>query len=233
MAASIPVTGEQKKSAASLAKIAKYNAQSTIGQLNQALADYDAADRQNASLAGTQFTQNSKQSAADRFSQAKKLQSSAKGILASAGNAMQGSQMGSLSGALAARQDLDTGEVLGTLGQNQQQVQNSLDESKNTNVLARRDAINNAVFGLRGISADTAAQLASIHGDLTKDPGSKDLDTGSAAVKARLKNIADNQATKVGYFMPDSMPPKSVAGQALSGNSYFDRLLNSYNKGRY
>jgi hypothetical protein len=223
-------TAAQKKAANQLRGIAGFNATSTTDQLNRALGDFDLADRQNTALADVQHQANSKQSAADRFSQLKKLQSSTRGVLGAAGNAMQGSQTGSLIGMLTNRNDADTAEVLGTLAQNQNAVSNSLTESMNANVLSRRDAINNAIFGLRGIEADTAAQMSTINPDLYKAPGAG----GTAALIAKHGATAENRAKASGYFLPDNEGAKAAKlakpGSTMRGTSYFDKLLNSYNQ---
>jgi hypothetical protein len=223
-------TAKNKKAAAQLLEIARFNAGSVTGQLDKAFGDYDLADRQNQDLAGVQSEANSKQTAADRFSQAKKLQSSTRGILSSAGNALQGSQMGSLAGMVRDRTDLDTGEALGTLAQNQNAVQNSLTESRNATALARRDAATTAELELRRIEGDTAAQLTTLDPSLYKKPGS--LNLGSAAAGARRNTVAENRALKSGYFLPDAVPRAQPAGLKMQGNSYFDKLLNTYNQRR-
>jgi hypothetical protein len=224
------ITAAQRRAAAQLLEIAKFNAGSTTTQLGRQLADYDVADKQNQGLADVQYEANSKQSAGDRFSQAKKLQSSTRGILGAAGNALQGSQLGSLAGAIRSRGDLDTGEVLGTLGQNQNTVRNALTESQNANVLARLDAINNASFGLRGIEADVAAQLTGIDPGLYKKPGSK-INLGSSKTGATRAGIKANKAQGSGYFLPDTVPTTAPApGTTMQGTSYFDKLMNAYNQ---
>jgi hypothetical protein len=224
-------SSKNKKAAGQLLEIGQYNAGSVTGQLDKALGDYDLADRQNQGLADVQFESNSKQTAADRFSQAKRLQSSTRGILSSAGNALQGSQMGSLAGMVRDRTDLDTGEALGTLTQNQNAVRNTLNESRNANTLARRDLITNAEFALRGLEADTAAQLATLDPKLYKKPGSG-VNLGSATTGARRNSIAENRALKSGYFLPDAVPQAQPAGLKMQGNSYFDKLMNTYNQRR-
>jgi hypothetical protein len=224
-------SSKNKKAAGQLLEIGQYNAGSVTGQLDKALGDYDLADRQNQGLADVQFEANSKQSAADRFAQAKKLQSSTRGILGAAGNALQGSQLGSLAGMIRDRTDLDTGEVLGTLTQNQNSVRNTLNESRNANTLARRDLMTNAEFALRGLEADTAAQLATLDPKLYKKPGSG-VNLGSAAAGARRNTVAENKAMKSGYFLPDATPQAQPVGLEMQGNSYFDKLLNAYNQRR-
>ena len=227
-------TSVQKKAAEQQRGLGGFNAASTVQQLDRTLEDFNLADRQNKALADVQLEANSKQSAADRFSQAKKLQSSTKGILGAAGNALQGSQMGSLAGLIRDRTDLDTGEVLGTLAQNQAAVNNNQSETKNTNLLARRDAINTAAFGLRGIEADTAAALSNINPDLYASPESINL--GSTAIGDRRGWYPENVAKAAGYFLPEASKkaPATAAnpGIKMQGSSYFDKLLNTYNQRR-
>jgi hypothetical protein len=224
-------TAPQKKTASQLLEIAKFNAGNTKSQLNRALSTYDTADQTARAATDVKFIENSRQGAADRFSQQKKLQMSAKGILGAAGNAMQGSQMGGLAGMLRDRQDMDTGEVLGTLGQNQNAARSSLNETITANEAARRDAINTAAFGLGSIEADTAAQLSAINPSLYKKPGKGKgrIDLGSAATAARMGTVPTTKAQSSGYFLPSA---SVKTAPAMQGNSYFDRLMNSYNQRR-
>jgi hypothetical protein len=221
-------TAKENKAASQLKAISGFNAGSVTNQLNRALGDYDVADRQSESLANVQLEANSKKTASDRFSQAKRLQSSTRGILGAAGNALQGSQLGSLIGMLRDRNDLDSGEALSTLSDNQNAARAALTENKNATVLARRDAMTTAEMELRRLEGDLSAQLTSLNPDLYTAPGRGAANLGSATTAARRSTVAENRAAKSGYFLPEAAP--KVVAPKMQGASYFDKLLNSYNQ---
>jgi hypothetical protein len=221
-------TAKEKKAAGQQKAISGFNAGSVKNQLTRSLEDYDLSDRQSQDLANLQFEGNSKQTASDRFSQAKRLQSSTRGILGAAGNALQGSQLGSIVGMIRDRNDLDTGEALGALTQNQNSVRHALAETKNASTLARRDAMNTAEMEIRRVEGDLAASLSNINPDLYVAPGSGAANLGSATTAARRGTVPENKTTKSGYFLP-GVAPKTVPPK-MQGTSYFDKLLNSYNQ---
>ena len=202
--ASTKVTPEQKRAARNLLSISKSNASSTRAQLKRGLSNYDMSDRQNTALAQIDFTKNAGQSDADRFAQAQKLQSSARGLFAESGNAMQSSQLGEVGNMLNRRNRQDQTEAVTTLGANQQAVQRTLDESINANILARRDLINNAAHALRGLESDYSAQLNNINPKLFKKPGKGKANFGSKRVADRFGKIKANTPTRVGYYTSDA-----------------------------
>lgn len=218
-----------KKSVANLGTIAGYNAGTSKDQFARTMANYDLADQQNRQLADVQFKQNSAKGADERFAQAKRLQMALRGLLSSAAPAMQGSGAFNLADMLRGRTDLDTGEVLSMLAQNQNQVQNDLDQTLGTNVVARNDAAAATEAGLRGIEADTSAQLNNIGSKYFVAPGKGAAKLGSAGFANKNKTPA-NVAKLAGYFLPEIA--ESPAANVLGGGSYFDKLLNVYNQGR-
>lgn len=198
------LTADQRRQARNLLRISRYNAGSTKQQLQRQMWRYDTADEQNRMLADMQMDQNAEQSDADRFAQAQKLQSSAKGLFAESGNAMQGSQLGAVGNMLGRRNAQDSADSLTTLGANQQTVLNSLDESLNANVLARKEAADNAAFQLRNLESDLSAQLNTISPKLFRKPGRGRTNLGSKAMADRFSKIQQNTPSRAGYFVPDA-----------------------------
>lgn len=226
------VTDRERSAADHLGSIAGFNAQSTKNQLMQQLGNYDTADKQNRQLADVQLDQNSRKSAQERFGQNKKLQSSVHSVLGAAGNAMNGSSLYELLNMIATRTDLDNAETWGALAQNQNTVENAYNESMNQNVLARNDAAINAEFGLRGIEADTAAQLNNINPSLFVEPGDGDTSVGATGTADANKKPA-NMAQLSGYIMPDdalTQARKVQKPNSMAGTSYYDKLINGYNE---
>ena len=228
------VTPREQQAAKNQLELAKFNADTTRNQLSQQLANYDQADRQNRSLADVQLKQNSRQAASDRFGQNKRLQAATQGLLGSVGNALNGSSTYNLLNMLATRTDLDNADAWQTLTQNQNSVENAYQESLNQNVLSRNDAASNAEQALRGIEADTAAQLNNINPNLYTAPGTGDADLGGTGTYDANKR-GDSLSQISGYIMPDnaaSQARKVQSPNRKTGGSYYDMLLNSYNNGR-
>lgn len=222
-------TAAEKKAAKNLKDIAAYNAQSLRDQLAGTLSNYDLADEQNEALAGLQKTQNSEKGASERFAQNKRLQMATQGMLGAAGNALQGSGAINTIDMLRGRSDLDNGETLDTLKQNQNTVMNALREALNANITARRDAVDTARSSLRGIEADTAAQLNNIDPSLYAAPGTGSADFGDIAYTP--PSTPTSLVPGSGYLMPALSNQARQTAPNRTGNSYFDRLLNLY-KGR-
>ena len=230
---SAEVTDRERQAADHLGTIAGYNAQSTHNQLKQQLGNYDMADQQNRSLADVQRDQNSRKAASERFGQNKKLQSSTQGLLGAAGNALNGTGLYRVLDMLATRTDLDNNEVWNALAQNQNTVENAYNESVSQNVLARNDAASNAEFALRGINADTAAQLNNITPSLFVEPGEGDAGVAKANGVYEENKRPANQAQLSGYIMPDDAitgARRTQKPNTMSGNSYYDKLVNGYNR---
>lgn len=225
-------TSKENKAAANTGVVAAYNAQSTKDQVARALSNFALSDKQNTALADIELKQHSRQGAADRFSAAKKLQSSTKGILSSAGNGMQGSGLGNLLGMLRGRTDTDSGEVLGTLAQNQNATRRGLQDTLLASALSSRDAITNGVLGLRGIESSVSADRSNINPSLFIKPGTGAANLGSATMAKKLAQVKMPKATLSGYFMPEASKtaPQVTQGPAMTGDSYYDRLLNEYNR---
>lgn len=201
---STAITPQQRQAALNLLGVSQYNSRSTQDQLNRILGSYDQSDRANAALAQTDFRKNANLSDADRFAQAQKLQSSARGLFADAGNALQGSQGKEVGTMLNRRNRQDQTEAVTTLRGNQQDVQRTKDESLQANVNARRDAINNAAFALRGLESDYAAQLNNINPKLYTKPGTGKAQFGSKATADRFGQIKNVNPTTIGYYTTDA-----------------------------
>lgn len=222
-------TAANRRAAGNLGAIGAYNAQSIKDQAARGKANYDLADQQNTQLAQVQKEQNSRKASADRFGQQKKLQSSVSSLRDATGNAMQGSGTWNIIDMLRTRLDLDNNEVWNTLTQNQNAVRNALDEALNANVVASNDLFSNAEAGLRGIEADTSAQLNNIDPDLFVAPGTGAANFGSAGY-ANANMTPAHMAALAGYLMPASNISPKPASKA-TGNSYYDKyILNPYNR---
>lgn len=221
------MTDAAKRAAArNLGTVANYNATTARWQNDMARRNFDLADQQNRRLADVQFDQNSQKAAGERFAQNKKLQQTARSVIGAAGNGLQGSGTLNLIDMLRNRTDLDSGEVLGILAQNQNAVRNALDESLNANVLSRNEAAATTEAQLRGIEADTAAQLNNIDPDLFVAPGTGAAKQNSANYEKNNRTAA-NVATRGGYIMPAASTARPAT---RTGTSYYDRLLNSYGR---
>lgn len=228
------VTERERAAAKNLGSIAGYNAQSTKNQLSQLLSNYDQADKQNRSLADVQRDQNSRSAASDRFGANKKLQTATSGLLGTAGNALNGSALFGLLNMLNTRTDLDNAEAWQALTANQNAVENAYQESLNQNSLSRNEAATNAEFGLRGIEADTAAQLNNINPNLYDEPGKGDTKVGADGTYNKNKTEAQ-LAQLAGYITPQNAQQQATKVQqpnAVQGGSYYANLLNQYNAGR-
>lgn len=234
------VTEREQLAADHLTSLSEYNAQSTLNQLKQQLANYDQADRQNRELADRQLYQNSQKARDERFAAQKKLQAAAQSLFGSAGNALRGSTLYGMNDMLRTRQDLDNNDVWTTLRQNQNTVENAYQESLNQNALSRNDALSSAEYALRGLRADMAAQLNNINPSLFKAPEDIEADiqdkqydanknTGAVYGTSQSKNPYHQQtgSTSAQHFYNTENPVRR--NQILSG--YMGSLLNRYNSG--
>lgn len=222
-------TADQKKQAANLLAIAQYNAQSVRDQFSRAAANIELSNQQNRALAATQKKQNSASTANDRFAQFLKLQSSSADVIGSAGNALQGSQAGNLAGMLRRRNNMDTSETINTLTINQNAVMNALYEALSQNAISLNEAASLAENMLRGIEADTAAQLNTINQKLYVAPGTGKAKLGAAGF-AEPKQVTASKPESSGYL---SSPPTSSYAPptpANTGSSYFDQLMSGYGR---
>lgn len=228
------ITDRERKAAANQNTLARYNAQTTKNQLAQYNQNYDMADQQNRSLADVQRTQNSRGTEVDRFQAQRNLRNSAVGLLGSMGNALASSTTDNFMTMLRDRQDNDNVNYWQQLQENQNSVENSYDESVNSNNLARNEAAINAEFALRGIEADNAAALNNINPNLFVEPGTGDANLGGTGY-FDANRVQPNQARLQGYLMPDAsreQARKVGTTYKATGGGYFDRLLNGMNGGR-
>lgn len=145
--------------------IAEYNANATKSQLDQQLANYDFANRQNASLRDVQFKQASRKSEAERFEAERQLQNAAIGLLGSMNQAMNGSTTGNAMKMFANRNDSDNSTYWQQLQDNRNAIQNAYDESFNQNQVAKRDAAINAIKALKDIGSGLASDLNNINNE--------------------------------------------------------------------
>lgn len=154
------------KNAAQTTEVAEYNANATKGQLDRQLANYDFANRQNASLRDTQFKQASRKSEAERFEAQRQLQNAATGLFGTMNQAMNGSTIGNTMRMLENRNDADNSTYWQNLQDNRNAIQNAYDESYNQNQVAKRDAAINALKALQDIQGDLSSNLGNIQSDL-------------------------------------------------------------------
>jgi hypothetical protein len=155
-----------KQNAARTRDVARENTRATVNQLNRQLGNYDFANRQNANLRDTQFTQASRKSEAERFEAQRNLQNAAMGLFGTMGQAMNGSTVGNSMRMLEDRNDAENSTYWQQLQDNRNAIQNAYDESYNQNQVAKRDAAVNAIKALQDIQSDLTSNLGNIQGDL-------------------------------------------------------------------
>jgi hypothetical protein len=202
------ITKEQKRAARNMLRTQRYNAGSTAGQLSRDVSNLDMADRQNRANTDVTLGANSKQSEADRFAQALKLQGSASRLNDESGIAMQGSQLGGVQQMLGQRNAMDSAETLTTLGGNQQAAYAALDDALGENRIKKRELYSNAAFQTRNLEADAFAQLNTINPRLArawakKGPGRGKTNFGSGRYVDRFSQIRQNTPTVQGYYTTD------------------------------
>ena len=154
-----------RRNADQTSRIAEYNANATKSQLDQQLANYDFANRQNAALRDVQNRQTSRKSEAERFEAERQLQNAAIGLLGSMNQAMNGSTTGNVMKMFENRNDADNSTYWQQLQDNRNAIQNAYDESFNQNQIAKRDAAINAVKALKDIQGSLASDLNNINND--------------------------------------------------------------------
>lgn len=224
-------TDEERKAAKNQTAIASQHVRDVQNQLNRQLANYDLADQQNRALANTQYGQNSRKSSEDRFEAQRGLQQAARGLLGSMGNAMNGSATGNLMTMLGERNDQENNMNLSQLQVNQDQVSNTLNDSLNQNVVARRDAMQSAEKAIRDIESDWRANMNNINPELY--PGSSGPVGGNKALASstvwKPDKAKQNLAQLSGYIMPDQTIRAQPTRNKVSGNNYFAQLMNRFN----
>lgn len=226
------VTERERLAAERQKAIQGYNAQSTKNQLDQQLANYDYANRQNRSLADVQRAQNSRKTSSDRFEAQRDLQNATLGLLGSMNQAMNGSTLGNLMQMLENRNDKENNTYWTQHQVNQDQVENSYDESLNQNNVAKNDAIINAEKALRDTQADLSVNLSNINPNLYEAPGEGSTNFGADGF-ASSRQVAENNAKLSGYMMPDNSAQNARAvapRNQIQRGDYFSRLLNGFNR---
>lgn len=234
------ITERERLAAQHQKDLANYNADTIKNQLSQQLYNYDIANKQNRSLADVQLKQNSRKNEADRFQAQRDLRNSAIGLMGTMGNAMNGSSTLNLIRMLDDRQDNDNVNYWNQLQTNQNTVENAYDEAVNQNVINQNDAVANAEAQMRGIEADTAANMNNINPNLYEAPGTGEMDLGSNNYFERYKYGGTekggdnyNNARLSGYIMPNNsrQQARQVApANTVRRNDYFGRLLNGFNR---
>lgn len=232
------VTDRERTAAEHQKELAGFNAQTIKNQLQQQLYNYDLANKQNRSLADVQLKQNSRKNEADRFQAQRDLRNSAVGLLGTMGPAINGSATQNFISMLEDRQDNDNVNYWTQHQANQNAVENAYDEAVNQNVINRNDAVANAEAQLRGIEADTAANINNINPNLYEAPGTGNMDMGSNNFFEQQKygagtNDEYNRARLSGYLMPENS--RQTARQIAPANTinrgdYFAQLLNGFNR---
>lgn len=226
------VTDRERTAANHLGKIGAHNIRSIEGDYWRQVADYDYANQQNRSLADVQNKQNAQLAASERFAANKKLQSAVSGLLGTTGNAMNGSSVYNLLDMIGTRTDLDNNEAWRSFRKNRNTVENAYQESENQNNLNRNEAATKAERAMRDIEGDISAQLNNINPNLWVAPQTSDADFGSNNFAYPKREYA-KQASMSGYLMPEAAKQQAQAVQApnqITGNSYYDRLINAYNR---
>ena len=236
------VTDREKKAASRQNALAEYNAKSVQAQLNQQLANYNLADKQNASLRDVQLKQNRRKNETDRFEAQRNLQNAALGLFGSMNQAMNGSTIGNAMRMLADRNDAENNIYWQQLADNNNSVWNAYQESLNQNQASRYDAMVNARKALRDIQSDRAANLNNINPNLYEAPDSdKVIADIHKGIREKQENTKAKNANLSGYIMPGNAEPsvqniyttqlKDRYGKRnrLLGNDYYDQLINRFN----
>lgn len=228
------ITDRERLAAQHQKELSQFSADSVRNQLEWQLQNYDMADRQNRRLADVQLKQNSRMSAANRFTANRDLQRATSSLLSGMGNAMNGVGTYNLATMLRDRTDKDNNTYWEELQKNQNSVENAYDEAVNQNQLARNDAANDAEFSLRGIEADLAANLNNINPNLYENPGAPPyhniLDSSDTYKNNMVKA---NRASLAGYLMPEDSrrTAQNIQGaNRLAGGDYYSQLMNSYRR---
>ena len=223
------VTERERRAAEHQQELGRFNADTIKNQLDQQIANYDLANRQNRRLADVQLIQNSRKNSTDRFQAQRDLQNASLGLLGSMNQAMQGSTLGNFMRMVQDRADKDNVDFWQQLQENNDQVENSYDESVNSNVVARNDAVSNAASQLRGVEGDTAANLNNINPNLYVAPGTGDTDFGSNNLYNE-KQAQENRARLSGYLIPQgSQRSRYDNRNRLTRTDYFSQLVNGLN----
>lgn len=198
------ITKMQRQQARNLLRISRYNAAQKQRELSQDLATFDKSDAALRQAAGEELVKHDITSEGDRFSQARKLQQSARGVLAQGGAALAGSQLSGVTGMLGERQNADTAETLGTLGDNYRTTRAQLDQGLQSNVDARRDTITSAGYALGEIESGASSGLSNINPRLYKKPGKGKTNFGSKKVFDRWGKVVNKAPTRTGPFLTDA-----------------------------
>ncbi len=224
------------KNADRTSEIAEYNAGATSKQLQNQLDNYDFANTQNANLRDTELKQASRKSEAERFEAQRNLRNAALGLFGSMNQAMNGSTVGNTMSMLADRNDAENSTYWQNLQDNRNTIQNSYDDSVNSNNVAKRDAAINAIKALQDIQGDLSSNLNNIQTDLWSNIGNLRGDLFS-----NLANIASDTATSRRNLYADTAanlnninpnlyvsPDKLGSGGKLSSSGY---VVNGTNTG--
>lgn len=226
------VTDRERLAQERLREISKHNYDAAKEQLEQKLANYDLAEKQNRALADAELQEADRKNASERFGQLRKLQSTVASLMSSAGNALAGSGTDNLLRMIADRNDLDDNSAFESLATNRDQIENAFNESQNQNRLAYNEALINAQKAFRDLQADLAAQTNSINPNLYIAPKADENPVYAQGTYDNGKRDG-NFAKASGYFTPanDSATKRTRRPNPVNnGNGYYDRLVNAANK---
>lgn len=225
---------DYKRAADRTKEIAKYNAATINEQLKNQLAAYDQANVQNRNLADTEIMQARKKAAGDSFDAQRSLQDSTTGIMGALNTAGNGISYYNLMRMLANRNDINNNTYLDQAQRDIDTIENEYMQNYNQNNLARLDALANARAQIRGINADTAANLNNLSTDdedFYKSPDS----VGYKVYEPSTTSSIGNRVYKPysGYYrlpaVDENNIRKQVARNMLQGNDYFSQLMNGFN----
>lgn len=224
-------TDAEKKAAANQTAISKQNIRDVQAQLARQLANYDLADKQNKALSDAEIRQYQRKSSEDRFEAQRDLQAASLGLFGTMGTAMNGNTIGNFMDMLRKRNDKENNTNWSQFQVNRDQALNTLNDSINRNVVARRDAMQNAEKSIRDIESAWRANLNNINPELF--PGASGPVGGDKALASstvwKPDKAKENLAKIAGYVMPDQAIRATPARNRISGNDYFAQLMNRFN----
>ena len=217
------VSSQQKKAAKNQTAISKFNAQTVRDEWKAANANYKLSNKENKALTKINMQNNSRTASGDRFAQLQRMQASTSGLMAGAGNALQGGQAMNIANMLKQRNGMDNNESLSTLRTNQNAEIDSLNEALLANTIARNTAAAAAERQLRNMEADLAAQLNNINPKLFAKPGKGKANLGAKGF-SKKRTSTPTRKKAISYFT-DAPTTTSAPAPQSTGSSYFDQLM--------
>lgn len=234
---SAELTDREKQAAEHQTETSKQLVRDIQNQLAKQMRNYDFADQQNRNLANVQLQQNSRKDSADRFEAQRDLQSAALGLFGSMGTAMNGSTLGNMMHMLRQRNDKENNTYWAQHQANQDAVENAYQDSRNQNLLARRDAMQSAEKAIRDVEGDWRANLNNINPTLF--PGGIGAVAGERSLASQtawddMPKVPMGRPTISGYVNPDynmrsEQSANRRASNATSSSDYFSQMMNRFN----